>query len=97
MKTEKSDKIIFNVIWESNVDGEILVSVYSCNSIDVAKAKVKECKEQVLSDGHFASEDLDENDYMIDENDRHYFIKDEYNPYYEDIYILESNLFVKSK
>lgn len=97
MKTKKSDKIIFNVIWESNVDGEIIVSVYSCNSLEVAKAKFNECKEEALSNGHFASEELGENDYMIDENDRHYFIKDEYAPYYEDIYILESNLFVKSE
>lgn len=97
MNIKQSEQRIFTVVRESNVDGETYIEVYPCDNIDVAIAKVKECKKDVLSKGHFASDDLYETDCMIDENDRHYFIKDQTDDYYEDIYILESSLFVKKK
>lgn len=97
MKTKQSEQKIFTVVWESCVDGDIFVAIYPCDNLEVAKAKVEECKEQVLSKGHFADEELDENCIEEDANDRHYFIKDEYDPYYEDIYITKSNLFTKSE
>ena len=97
MKTTLSEQKIFTVVWESNVDGDFLVAVYPCDSLEVAKAKVNELKEDVLSNGHFANDDLEE-DCIIEEcNDEHYFIKDQTDDYYEDIYIKESNLFVKSE
>lgn len=97
MALKKSEQKIFTVVWESNINGEIFFSSYSCDRIDVAIAKFAKCKEQVLSKGHFADKKLDENCVIEDANDHHYFIKDEYEPYYENIYIIESNLLVKSE
>lgn len=97
MKTKLSDQKIFNVVWESNANGEIFIAVYPCDSLEVAKAKVNECKENVLSEGRFSWKNI-ENDCTTESyGEERYFIKDNTDDYYEDIYILESNLFVKSK
>ena len=95
MKTKQSEQKIFTVVWESSNDGGIFFSVYPCDSLEVAVAKVKACKENVLTSGHFAYANTDR--CTIEKNDKHYFIKDNCDDYYEDIYIKESKLFVKSE
>lgn len=97
MKTTLSEQKIFTVVWESNVDGDVFTAVYPCDSLEVAIAKVEDCKEEVLSQGHFSDKD-NENDYDIfNDEDEHFFIIDKSDDYYEDIYITKSNLFVKSE
>lgn len=96
MKIKQTEKTIFNVVWESNVDGEFLFEVYPCDTLDVAQAKVQEFKKEVLSNGHFF--DIDINDCTIEnDNENHYFIMDNTDDYWEDIYIKISKLFVEDK
>ena len=33
MKISKTEKTIFNVVWESNVDGEIFYEFYPCDTM----------------------------------------------------------------
>lgn len=95
MKVKKSEKVIFNVIWESNVDGEILYEVYPCDTIEVARTKMTEFKNEVLINGHFLNISTD--DCTIETDEDRYFIMDNTDDYWEDILIKKSNLFVEDK
>lgn len=96
MKIKQAEKNIFNVIWESNVDGEFLFEVYPCDTLEVAQAKVQEFKNDVLSNGHFSN--IDTNDCSIEKDDENrYFIMDNTDDYWEDIYIKKSKLLVEDK
>ena len=43
MEIKQAEQKIFNVVWESNVDGEIFYEFYPCDTIEVARAKMTEC------------------------------------------------------
>ena len=93
MKISMSEKTIFNVVWESNVDGEILYEIYPCDTLVVARAKMAECINDVETEGHFLN--VDPEDCTIQSSEDRYFIMDETDDYWEDIYIKESRLFVE--
>lgn len=95
MKTKLSERKIFNVVWESNVKNEFYVYVYPCDTLEVARERVKYFKNEVLSNGHFLY--VDSTDCTIEENENRYFIKDNYADYFEDIYINEHKLYVESE
>lgn len=93
MKISISEKTIFNVVWESNVDGVFFYESYPCDTIEVARAKIAECINDVKTEGHFLNADLE--DCTIESSEDRYFIMDETDDYWEDIYIKESRLFVE--
>jgi len=92
MNIKQSDKTIFNVIWESQVDAEFLVQVYPCDNLKVAQAMMKRFKNEILSNGHFSQSNID--DFVIEETDNRYFIIDNTDDYYEDIYIIEKKVYI---
>ena len=93
MKISKTEKTIFNVVWESNVDGEIFYEFYPCDTIEVARAKMAECINDVNTKGHFSYADPE--DCIIESSENKYVIMDETDDYWEDICIKESKLFVE--
>lgn len=95
MVLKNTDKTIYNVVWESNVDGDFFVQVNPCDTLEAAIAKVEENKNEVLTNGHFMA--VEPEDVYEENNERHYFIMDNCDNYYEDIYIIESNLITKSE
>ena len=95
MKINISEKTIFNVVWESNVDGEFFYECYPCDTIEVARAQMAECINDVETQGHFLNADPE--DCTIESNEDRYFIMDETDDYWEDIYIKESRLLVEDK
>lgn len=97
MKVTLSEQKIFIVVWESYMNGVPIIDTYPCNSLEVAKQKVEECKNDILSDGHFAEIELDNEFIFKESDDMHYFIKDLTDDYYEDVYINESNLFTEGE
>ena len=93
MEIKQAEQKIFNVVWESNVDGEIFYEFYPCDTIEVARAKMTECINDVNTKGHFFYADPE--DCTIESSEDRYFIMDETDDYWEDIYIKESRLFVE--
>ena len=93
MEIKQAEQKIFNVVWESNVDGEIFYEFYPCDTIEVARAKMTECINDVNTKGHFFYADPE--DCTIESSENKYFIMDETDDYWEDIYIKESRLFVE--
>ena len=93
MEIKQAEQKIFNVVWESNVDGEIFYEFYPCDTIEVARAKMTECINDVQTEGHFLN--ADHEDCTIESSEDRYFIMDETDDYWEDIYIKESRLFVE--
>ena len=93
MEIKQAEQKIFNVVWESNVDGEIFYEFYPCDTIEVARAKMTECINDVKTEGHFLNADTE--DCTIESSEDRYFIMDETDDYWEDIYIKESRLFVE--
>ena len=93
MKISISEKTIFNVVWESDVDGEFFYECYPCDTIEVARAIMTECINDVKTEGHFLNADPE--DCTIESSEDRYFIMDETDDYWEDIYIKESRLFVE--
>lgn len=93
MEIKQAEQKIFNVVWESNVDGEIFYEFYPCDTIEVARAKMTECINDVNTKGHFFYADPE--DCTIESSENKYFIMDETDDYWEDICIKESKLFVE--
>lgn len=96
MKIKRIEKTISVVVWESKVDGDVLVEVYPCDTLEVAQTKVQEFKNWVLSEGHFSDINAIDCEIVNDDNDR-YFIMDNIDDYWEDIYIKTSKLFIEDK
>ena len=71
MKISKTEKTIFNVVWESNVDGEIFYEFYPCDTIEVARAKMTECINNVKTEGHFLNADPE--DCTIESSENKYY------------------------
>jgi len=89
-----------NKIWivtqESNVDGEILFDVTPCATEEVAKKVFEQLKKETLTNGHFRDyEELlgtDEEYEVYTDNDDEFYIIDACDDYYEDIRIVEKEI-----
>ena len=90
---------VWIVLQESNVDGEILINVVPCESLEVAKKVLSDEKELILNDSyHFGkinNTDVDIAEFEIEESDTSFYINDPCDDYYEDIKILEKEVIVK--
>lgn len=87
---------IYNVIQESNVDGEIFINVTPCVSEELAKKILKENKETILNESyHFGKDKNSDDDYEyfdIEDTETAFYINDSCDNYYEYIKIEEKEL-----
>lgn len=79
------------VVQESNVDGEILVNVVPCASLEIAKRVLRDEKNTILKESHhFSNLSEDDMEYIdMEETDTSFYINDNTDDYYEDIKIVE--------
>lgn len=84
-------KEIFNVVWESVINSERCFYIYSCATLEVAKAKLKSIK-KVLDETKGTKERIVE----IDEENK-YFATFPYKDSYDDISILISDIITDSE
>lgn len=78
---------IYLVSWESNADGNTSTNFYPCTTQEIAKAFLKQCREKVFSEGHFADIDPTDDDFGITESATEFFIQDYNDNYWEEITI----------
>ena len=84
---------IYNVIQESNVDGEILINVTPCSSLEAAKKVMIDEMATIIRESHhfgghkWVSEV--EEEYEVEYTDTSFYINDPCDDYYEDIKIEE--------
>lgn len=85
---------IYNVIFESNVDGEVMFAAAPCATEEIAKRVLKEQRDLILNESvHFSNlTDDDMNEMKIVDTDEHFYIKDQCDDYYEDYYIEEKDV-----
>ena len=83
---------IYLVKQESNVDGEILFNVVPCISKETAKKIMDEEIHTLMNEGHYVDYKEWPNDFIIEQTDTHFFIKDNVDDYYEEINIEEKEL-----
>jgi hypothetical protein len=97
-----SDYVIYNpecltktylVIQESNIDGEILINVVPCASLEIAKRVLRDEKDTILEESyHFSNLTEDDMEYIdMEETDTSFYISDS-DDYYEDIKIVEKDI-----
>jgi hypothetical protein len=97
-----SDYVIYNpecltktylVIQESNIDGEILINVVPCASLEIAKRVLRDEKDTILEESyHFSNLSKDDMEYIdMEETDTSFYISDS-DDYYEDIKIVEKDI-----
>ena len=84
---------VFNLIQESNVDGELIINPTPCKTLEIAKKVLSDEKELILNDSyHFGkinNTDVDIAEFEIEESDTSFYINDPCDDYYEDIKIVE--------
>ena len=86
---------IYNVILESNVDGELIVTAVPCISLEVARDILNKEVDTLLNESrHYSGipqDDLDDF-FTIERSEDRYFIQDNTDDYYEDYRIEEKEL-----
>ncbi len=86
---------VFNLIQESNVDGEIIVNVIPCASIELAQKAMDDEIATLISDSP-KYKNLNVNnpsdDFIVESSERHTFIKTANDDYYEDFRIDEKEV-----
>lgn len=83
---------IWIVQQESNVDGEILINVVPCISEETAKEIMLEEIRTLMNEGHYTDYKDWPNDFILEQTDTSFFIKDTCDDYYEDIKIFEKEI-----
>lgn len=88
---------IYLMLQESNVDGEILINIVPCSTMEKAKEVLEEEKNTILNESyHFSGrtpEELKEDFYVDEEEDGTYwYINDESDDYYEELKIVEKEV-----
>lgn len=86
---------IFNLIQESNVDGEIIVNVIPCASIELAqKAMDKEIATLISESPRYKNLNINNpnDDFIVERSERNTFIKMVNDDYYEYFRIDEKEL-----
>ena len=86
---------IFNLIQESNVDGEIIVNVTPCASVELAQKTMDDEIATLISDCHkYKNLNIDNpsDDFIVERSERHTFIKVVNDDYYEEFRIDEKEL-----
>ena len=94
---------VFLVIQESNCDGEHLINVTPCATIETAKKVMNDEIKELLSNGKYDGLDLDEVerdqndgyadcDYYLERDDISFFLGMVYDDYYEKIDIIEKEV-----
>jgi hypothetical protein len=96
---------VFDVLQESNVDGEIHINVTPCASLKIAQAVMNKEVETLLSEktSKYYGLDLDEIekaqkddnadcDYYLDRNDTSFYLEITCDDYYEHIDIIEKEM-----
>ena len=88
-------KSVWLLIQESNVDGEIIVSVTPFSTEKKVRKALDETKREIITDYHhykqFSEEELKEY-FTIDESENGYFIEDNTDDYYECLRIEKKNV-----
>jgi hypothetical protein len=103
MEAVEKPIMVFNVIQESNCDGEILVNVTPCADLETAKAVMAEEIDTLLSDGKYSGLDLDEIerdqndedadcDYTLERDETSFYLSCNYDDYSERIEIEEKEI-----
>lgn len=89
---------IFLLIQESNVDGEILINVTPCATIEIARKLMKQEVFTLLNESiHYSgfSDSKLKGYFIIEETKDYYFIKDKNDDYYEYLKIDEKEIVKK--
>lgn len=87
---ETTKEKIYVVVWESNVDGESIIEVTPCRTLEAAEDILEANINEILTNGHFADANMD--DCTIEASVSSYFITDETDDYWEHTYIREKDL-----
>ena len=83
---------IWLVTQESNVDGEIIFNVVPCISKETAKKVMQEEIKTLLTASHFKDVFRWEDGFTSEETDTSWYVKDEFDDYYEYINIEEKEI-----
>ena len=83
---------IWLVIQESNVNGEILLNVVPCISKETAKEVMDNEIHTLMNEGHYTDYKEWPNDFVVEQTEESYYIKDNCDDYYEDIRIEEKEI-----
>lgn len=88
---------IYNVIFESYVDGDTIVTAVPCISLEVARGILNREVDVILNESqHYSGipqDDLDDF-FTIERSEDRFFIQDNVDDYYEDYRIEENELVV---
>lgn len=87
-------KQIYNIIWEDNYDGEKTIDIRSCDSLEVAKAKVKEYADEVMHYPPYSTKKIEYFQRVV--SDSQFFIKDPCDDNYVYIHIISTPLITKA-
>lgn len=83
---------IWLVTQESNVDGEILSNVVPCVSKETAKEIMDKEIQTLMNEGHYTDYKKWPNDFILEQTEDSFYIKDTCDDYYEDIRIEEKQI-----
>lgn len=84
---ETTKEKIYVVVWESNVDGETIIEVTPCRTLEAAKKEMEDTIDLIHMQGHFKDVDMDDCSCSIDSRGCRYLIIDNTDDYWEDIRI----------
>lgn len=87
-------KQIYNIIWEDNNNGKRTIDIRSCDSLEVAKAKLKEYTDEVMHYPPYSTKEIKYFQRVV--SDSQFFIKDPCDDYYVDIHIKSTPLIKKA-
>ena len=82
---ETTKEKIYVVVWESNVDGETIIEVTPCRTLEAAQKEMEDTIDLIHMQGHFADADMD--NCSIESRENGYLIIDNTDDYWEDINI----------
>ena len=85
-------KKIWLVTQESNVDGEIMLNTVPCISKETAKSIMDNEIRCLMNEGHYVDYKVWPNDFILEQTETSYYIKDTCDDYYEDIRIEEKEI-----
>ena len=84
---------VYNVVQESNVDGELLINVVPCRTLEAAQKVMSDEIDIILTESyHFGEcDDIEtaEENYEVEKDESSFYINDPCDDYYEDIKIEE--------
>lgn len=84
---------VYILVQESNVDGENLVNVTPCATMEIAQARMQKEYQTLLNESHFAGmTEENDDDYTLEITDTSIYLSDNCDDYSEHLHIEEKEI-----